>query len=349
MKKQHPTLHDYQQAAMQLSSFLQSLPLYLRPIALYQNGHVKSPGISDLDFVIVVDDHFKNALELRSDINEFVQTIKFKETLFAHLPYIAPKSIAEKIAVFTYNPPSKFSHFFGNIIFEDTGITLNHVLQQLEFLSERLFMFAMKLIQKSSDEYHSLLLGHALLHSKDVLSHFTKIDMSHAQGIAIVEEYRASITARKEYHLPCSIEELNKLLFRDTCQLLQSTANILKSYIVGFIGNHISKITYTENVIWEDFQASSLNINLQVIDNKLIIKGLPDVIPMMYSQLFNLDTDSVAFFHEKLSKHLEVRQQIIKEFAAFNFLNYGASGSPTIACYGMGRPLLDNLKHLLKT
>lgn len=317
----YPNLIDYKNAADSLSHFLnEKLPDDLSPISMYQFGYVGTPGLSDLDLLIVVDDKFKNGLELIECVSEPINNAIFRNIIFAHKPYIFPKSLAEKIGVFTFNKVVDFRLEWGQGIVFDNSRPLEQLLfQQLEFLTER-FIDLIYLSQNAEESSHTLqLYGHSLIHSVEFAFEMGfEFDYKFIQAI---ESARERFRCENKLHFEIDHKTLANGLINDCLTLLKYFSSAFEDRLdLAFLHKdyqvHHSNLVYLSN-----FGDSETRVNFSE-GNVLRVSGLPFAVGILHSYYYNFgngDLHADPGFIRALSD----RKSFLKSLFSFNFDSFG--------------------------
>ena len=345
-----PNLSDYINAAQNLTEHLASLPPHLNPIYIGQFGKVKNPGISDLDLIVAVPDDFLYGDKLNSKISQFVNTNEYKHILFQHLPVIYPISIAKHIGNFFYVDTNEINNLYGSIDFSEFKITLQHVLQQLEFLSERLVHF---MICQNTPNYpvdKLLVTGHSLIHSIDVLNRFEPIDTHKFKGIDIVEKTREISNSIADFQVPIKTSALAELLAHEATELLWSAVNIIESHINMFIGSNQKSFHHSPNIFYTDFVQMSESITIKRSGDILLIEGLPELCSIIKTCFFDDPNSFQLLCSKDLEVNLKSRRRMIHQLGYFNLMNFGhgfgRSGlTPFLTDIYLSKALLDYRRH----
>jgi hypothetical protein len=265
------------------------------------------------------------------------------DILFAHLPYIFPLKLAENISSFSYNNPDKFIKLFGGIKFSGEEDKIQLLLQQQEFLVARLLDFILAKVTKNYNLNKLLLLGHALVHSQNVISEFTKVDHDNSTGIKIIESIRKDISLNNNPNISMSIEDILQSLMIDTFDLLILTSKVIDSYLHFWTGDDLTRFLYSRQVVLDQFVRHPKDLKFETHENQVVIKGLPYTVPIVKHMMYSEPGSNIAVCEPEFLRGIELRKRRIVDSATFNFINFGqAYGRGRISPYANGS-IYDNL------
>jgi len=318
-----PTLIDYQNAADSISHFLsEKLPADLSPISMYQFGYIGTPGLSDLDLLIIVDDSFKNGLELIEYVSDPINNTVFTDKIFAHKPFVFPKSLAEKIGVFTFNKVIDFRLEWGqDIVFDQTRPLEQLLFQQIEFLTER-FIDLIYLSQNAEATIHTIqLYGHSLIHSVELATEMGfEFDFKFIQDI---ENARERFRCEHKLRLDMDNNTLANGLINDCLTLLKYFSSIFENRLdLAFLQKDY-QVQHSNLVYLSNFGDSETRVNFSE-GNVLRISGLPFAVGILHSFYYNLDKN---YLHADpvFKKALKDRVSFFKSLFCFNFESFGSA------------------------
>ena len=349
MTRGRPEISDYEKTKSLFKEFLLSLPDELRPIAAFQHGYVGSPGFSDLDFFLVVEDDYIFGNELFEYIKKFVGLVPHKEILFAHLPYLLPEFLAKKIAEFAFIDPEDLETLYGRLDFSPLAIGTQHLLQQHEFLAERTTIIALSHGNENISLDTVLLLGHSLKHSLHVLSHLMDVDQFVLNGLPIVESIRSEPEIFNDIGKQQDKKALLEKLLKDSFLLLNISSEIIQQKLHLSMGVELYDHPYSENVIWADFSEKPKSLEVTKREEKVFLANFPRSIIILKQLLYGQVELSNCIMDDDLSEAILHRQRIVSDLASFNFLNFGSAfGRGIISSYATGETLNQLCKYLIQ-
>ena len=77
-------LQDYDDGIEVVKDFINKLPSELKPEYVIQNGHIKNPGVSDIDLIFVFNDDFLQSSYFLFLFQEKIKNLKNKSIFFPH-------------------------------------------------------------------------------------------------------------------------------------------------------------------------------------------------------------------------------------------------------------------------
>lgn len=185
-----------------------------RPVTIYRNGAVGSPGVSDLDLILVFSDEFRDGEGFRTAYDRILASIPDAPFYWVHDPILLPRRLMSQLPTFSLNNPSDWELAMG----EEIKIEQSHPdswqskLISLEFLQMRLVQWvAMQQSSSPLDQRGLLLRGHSLIHSLELARRAgVNLIESNFKALGIVETLRETISGGD--HVELSGNEKQKLL-----------------------------------------------------------------------------------------------------------------------------------------
>ena len=127
-------LEDYQSTVSFVVSQIKNFPQHLIPKIIIRSGNLKSPGISDIDFLIGFEDSFLYGNEFIEEYNLLIKEIKHRDIFFLHLPNIYPISSLLDLPKYTFNEIDNIEIVFGeNITINKSEIGVTAYQKKPEF------------------------------------------------------------------------------------------------------------------------------------------------------------------------------------------------------------------------
>ena len=319
------SINDYEVVLDYVINFINKLPNDLSPPLVIQNGHIKNPGISDIDLVIGFNDDFISSSKFLYLFKKEIKKIKNNNIFFHHLPKIYPLSSLKLLPSMTYNPKEELKIIKGTINFQESDCNeYQNILNSFEEIHNRIVMLATLLLKKDKNINPLLLIGHSLIHTIDCINkiggNFNSKNFIH---FLKVEEIRNEITlGNNSYNY--DHQSLCKGLLDEFFLMLRW----INKYFEKKINIHFSKSKnihqYDNEIILTNLNLKSINPKFSLNDNKLLIDGFSWQSKCIFENYFKKDLNyKTLFLDSKLKKEIIRRVNFIKSFCNFNFKNFG--------------------------
>ena len=321
-------LIDYKKTIEKIINGIDSLPKYVRPICIIQNGHIESPGISDIDLMIGFDDNFLFANEFLRLFDKEISNLKNKEVFFSHLPNIFPISCLESMPAMTYNPTNELKIHYGQLKFKkDTICDDQNALNALEQIHNRITMLIELMLSKNKNINKLLLFGHSMIHS---IKYVKKIDKSlnikSFPYLAKIEKFR-DLISKEGIYPTISNKEFDEMCI-SLCSEFFRILNYVYLYLDKKIYLHFSKnkddYVYNNYLFFtnlENYQNNDFKINIK--ENKIYIQGFKWHIRCIFENYFlSCKNYSTTYYEPSFEKKIVSRSFFIKKLYTFNLKNF---------------------------
>tara|TARA_B100000965_G_C19592252_1_gene758487 strand:- start:59 stop:1114 length:1056 start_codon:yes stop_codon:yes gene_type:complete len=320
-------IEDYNRTIDYVLEFSKKLPSNLVPENIIHNGHIKSPGVSDIDLIFVFKDNFVLSSQFLYLFKEAIQDLPNKEIYFHHLPHIYPLSSIKMLPYMTYNPVSELKILTGKISFESKNLNpYQNILNSFEQIHNRITTLINLIIEKKRSHKALLLTGHSIIHTINCLKLLgAEIEEKNFTNFNEIEKIRKRIVkggAELEYNF----ENICKGLITEFVVLL----NIVNKQIEKKILVHFSK---ERNIFQYDNNIYLIKLNEKISEpkyylnnNNLFIEGFSWQTQCIYENYFLTNNDFKTIFLDKeFSNQINKRINFIKILTSFNFSNFNTA------------------------
>lgn len=310
---------------------IKKFPKQLIPKVIIHNGHIKHPGISDLDLIFGFDDTFLNANYFLKLLKIEINKIPNSHIFFHHLPHIYPESALELLPLMTYNPKDELNIINGQIDFvADNQNEYQIVLNSFEQIHNRIAMLAIFFFQKTKNLNSLLLIGHSILHSINCANKLGAVlieeQFIHLQEI---EKFRKKISDGAEELIINNIDILTRGLINECYEILKFlNKKIGEMILIHFSKNHQQHhyndmYVYSENIFFTGMSKSKDKILFNLNENHCFIQAFGWQTICIYENYFLENNLFKSIFLDSTFEHeIEKRKNFIEKLIKFNFKNF---------------------------
>ena len=322
-------LEEYQSAVRFIVSQIKKFPQHLIPIIIIRAGNLKSPGISDLDFLIGFKDNFLYGNEFLEEFNAVIRKMKYKEIFFLHLPNIYPISLLLDLPKYTFNEVENIEIVFGENIFQ-YKIDINDeqiIIRSMEFIHSRIIDLLINILTNKLNINKILVEGHAFIHSFNAMKKLgVNLDIGIFKNFLMIENYRNDIVNGNKVSVK---DDDCKKLYEGICSEFHFLLNHLYIQFQNNVAMHWEKNLnfhrYDDRVLLDDLSnKTSKDLNIDYKNNEFIIKGFSWELRCLFDNLFLENDDFVTvFINKRFYQEMLNKRNFLKKIYHFNFLNFG--------------------------
>jgi|GEM_PF-6819109 len=238
--------------------------------AIFQFGSLSSPGISDIDLIVVLDDNFRKGEKIRKLFWKLVSEKEAYKNIVLHEPYYVSKNLFEELLEHIYINefdlqllyPEEYEFIFPKMSKEEK------LLINSEFIYNRIIQFAISLATKQFDLRFLLVRGHSIKHSISLYQSDSK-ELLNLKSLDTIEDYRKKISSGNKINI--ANEELTELMISSLNDFYAlhylSIKKLLANNFFYIKADKEFSFNYAQNV-YIDF---SENHCLKVKDGNLVI------------------------------------------------------------------------------
>lgn len=154
--------------SVEIAKYIQQLSHCENVVSIYTMGSIKSPGLSDIDIIVVVSDDFV----IKDNI--FLSLDGFDKELFIHGPFVVDRYFWEKLFYLIY--PTNLKLIWGkNLTIPNlSSLKINNkkellIAQQVDFMIMRLMQWNMQINSKTIDQRRWMTILWSITHSINYL------------------------------------------------------------------------------------------------------------------------------------------------------------------------------------
>lgn len=321
-------IEDYNKTIDYVLDFSKKLPDNLKPESIIHNGHIKSPGVSDIDLIFVFKDSFVLSSQFLYLFKKAIKDLPDKEIFFHHLPHIYPHSSIKMLPCMTYNPLIELKVLHGDIKFESNNLnSYQNILNSFEQIHNRITTLINLITEKQKNHKALLLTGHSIIHTINCLKMLNiKIEGKDFINFNKIEQIRKEIVEGKT-ELDYDFTNICKGLIAELFILL----NLVNKQIEQKISAHFSK---DRNIYQYDNNIYLIKLNEKINKPKyytnnsnLFVEGFSWQTQCIYENYFKNTKDfKTIFLDEEFSNQIKKRVNFIKTLTSFNFNNFNTAG-----------------------
>lgn len=340
-------LSDYYEAIKVVCDELSELPNYLKPLSIYRAGNIGSPGISDIDLIIGVDDNFCYGQELFYQFNKILDKIKHRKILFLHLPLLFANKDLSKLPYFSFNPINDLELLLGNDVFiKKTEICDDQILlRSMEFMHARIIDLLTQTFSREINEKHILVIGHSFIHSLKAINKInSKLNLKedNFRTFCKIEEYRSKIASGLNVEINDSqCEELYKGICGEFYHLLGYFYDEIEKKVAFHWSKNFKTFQYHNKIYLRDLNKRSKNLNIEFKNGNYEIKGFSWEMKCLADNYFLENQNySTIFLDKNFKNEIFKRKDYLGSIYNFNMVNFGnATGRSAFRTYAMGSVL----------
>ena len=320
-------LQDYDDGIEVVKDFINKLPNELIPEYVIQNGHIKNPGVSDIDLIFVFNDDFLQSSYFLFLFQEKIKNLKNKSIFFHHMPHIFPASSIYDLPYMTYNPTSELKFLKGSINFTSENLNEHqNILNSFEQIHNRIVMLIDLNLKQQKEKNSLLLVGHSLINSINSLkligANFNKEDF---KNLNLIESMRQSISEG----LPTKDFDFSDIcngLIREFFIILHWLNFKIERKILIHFNKNISTHHYCNNIYFTNLNKKNAAPKYSLSNGKILIEGFNWQTNCIYENYFKNISDYKSIFIDKLFlKEINKRKIFIKKLVKFNFNNFNSA------------------------
>ena len=320
-------IEEYNNAIDYVLTFINKFPKHLIPKYIIHNGHIKNPGISDIDLVIVFDDDFVFSSQFLHLFSVEILNLKNKDVFFHHLPHILPSSAIKDLPSMTFNPAKELNFLKGKISFNQNNLNeYQNILNSFEQIHNRICMLVQFLFAKEKNINSLLLIGHSITHTLTSINNIGgNFDNDKFIYFQKIEDIRQKIMFGKK---------VNNYDYDSLCKGLIEEFFLFLNWINEYLDKKINLyFTKSNNAHHYDDNIFLINLNSNMNkpiyskeNNNILISGFSWQTKCIFENYFEKTNNfKTLFVDPKLKKEIGVRVKFIKKLSAFNFNNFNSA------------------------
>lgn len=322
-------LEDYQSTVSFVVSQIKNFPQHLIPKIIIRSGNLKSPGISDIDFLIGFEDSFLYGNEFIEEYNLLIKEIKHRDIFFLHLPNIYPISSLLDLPKYTFNEIDNIEIVFGENIFQHNIDICDEqiIIRSMEFIHSRIIDFLINIINKKLNINKLLVEGHSFIHSFNAIKKLgVNLDKKSFKSFLMIEKLRDDIVKGKKINIK---DEDCKRLYEGICSEFYFLLNQLYTQFQNNVAMHWEKNInfhqYDDRVMLDDLSnRNETDLKIDLKKNQFIIQGFSWELRCLFDNMFLKKDDFVTVFTNKnFYQEILNKRNFLKKIYLFNFLNFG--------------------------
>lgn len=322
-------IDDYQSAVKFIVSEIKNFPKELVPKIIIRAGNLKSPGISDLDFLIGFEDDFLFANAFLEEFNLIIKNIKHRDVFFLHLPNIYPISSLLDLPKYTFNEIENCEIVFGEDIFNNSSVICNEqiIIRSMEFIHSRIIDFLIKILTNNLHANKLLVEGHSFIHSYNAIKKLgVNLDKNLFKNFLMIEKFRSEIVQGKKVNI---INEDCKKLYEGICSefyfLLNQFYILFQKNVAIHFQKNLKSHQYDDRVILDNLtNKASVDLSININNNIYNVQGFSWELRCLFDNLFlKKEQFTTVFINENFEKEILKKRNFLKKLYEFNFLNFG--------------------------
>lgn len=320
---------DYHSAVSFIVSEIKKFPKHLVPKIVIRSGNLKSPGISDLDFLIGFPDDFLFGNAFIEEFNLLIKNMKYKDIFFLHLPNIYPISSLLDLPKYTFNEIDNCEIILGENLFNNNTAICDEqiIIRSIEFIHSRIIDFLIKILTNNLHANKLLVEGHSFIHSYNAITKLgINLNKQLFKNFLMIEEFRDDIVQGKKVDI---IEEDCKKLYEGICSefyfLLKQFYILFQKNVAMHFEKNLNFHQYDDRVMLENLSnEDSVDLNVDIKNNVYKINGFSWELRCLFDNLFlKKDQYKTVFINESFEQEILNKRNYLKKLYQFNFLNFG--------------------------
>ena len=325
------TIKDYENAIALVKDFISTAPKEIMPEIAIHNGHIKNPGISDIDLIFVFKDDFLLSEYFLYMFSKKMESLEHKALFFHHPPHIYPLSSINELPYMTYNPVKELKILKGDVNFvaSDTNDYQN-ILNSFEQIHNRIVTLVSLKHSDKKNIYALLLTGHSMIHTFNCLKALgSELNMQDFTNLQIVEDARKNITSGSK-NISLDYDKLCLGLISEFSILLNWLNSFLEKKIILHFSKEKNIYQYDNNVFFININSIKKDLKFKYNNNNLYIEGFSWQTLCLLENYFCDENNYITIFDDyKLHDEIKKRKEFIKKIISFNFKNYNSASGRT--------------------
>tara|TARA_Y100001970_G_scaffold283604_1_gene399183 strand:- start:5571 stop:6623 length:1053 start_codon:yes stop_codon:yes gene_type:complete len=320
-------IKDYEDAISFVMEFVSEIPKNITPELVIHNGHIKSPGISDIDMVFVFKDEFVFSEYFLHLFSKKIEKLEHKSIFFYHQPHIFPLSAINDLPYMTYNPVSELKILKGQNDFSSENLdSYQNMLNSYEQIHNRIITL-IKLKSTDNKNIHSLLLtGHSMVHTINCLNMLgAEFKIDNFENLLIIEKARKLLTIG-EKNMPLNYDNLCSGLINEFFKLYNWLDSLFEKKIISHFSKEKDIYQYDNDVFFIKLNSGKKDLKFFTNNNNLFLEGFSWVSLLILENYFSNQSDFISIFSDnKLMEGINKRKKFLKKITNFNFRNFNSA------------------------